>query len=288
VILPDRITPGEHVTPQGSECQTGELVLKPGDTITPLAVAVIASLGRTNVLLRRRPSLAVITTGSELVPPGGQPGPGQIRDSNGPMLVSMARDMGIEDPAHLHVADSREEILHALAEVAEHDVVLLTGGVSMGNYDFVPETLDAYGAKLVFHKVAQKPGKPLLLAKKGPQLLFGLPGNPLACHLCFHRYVSAAIRVSEGKPPVAPSFSGQLEEPVRPRKVRTYFVPGWAERPAGAGEVWPVHPLPGVSSADVFTPCRANCYLEVPPGEEPVAAGQFLRLTWIGSAPWSN
>ena len=288
VALPNKILSGGHIAPQGSECQAGTVVLVPGDTITPLATAVLASLGLTTVLATARPSLAVITTGSELVPPGRRLGPGQIRDSNGPMLIALARDMGIQAPLHLHVADDSAEILNALGEVADRDIVLLTGGVSVGNYDLVPGTLEDFDARLIFHKVTQKPGKPLLLAKKGEQVIFGLPGNPLACHFCFHRYVAAAVRVKENKTPTPPELSGTLAEPVHPKAGRTFYIPARACEGKQANSRWRLEPLPGVSSADVFAPCRANCYLEVPPGKSPLAAGEDLRFTWIGNAPWPN
>lgn len=288
VALPDKITAGEHIAPQGSECRADTVVLRPGDTMTPLATAVVASIGGASALVTRRPSLAVITTGSELVSPGVEPAPGQIRDSNGPMLVAMARDLGIPEAIHLHVADSREEILSALGEVARRDIVLLTGGVSVGTYDLVPGTLEEFGAELVFHRVMQKPGKPLLVASRGTQLLFGLPGNPLACHLCFHRYVASAVRLMEGKTASLLTLSGELAGEVRPKRGRTYFVTGRAITALDASPKWKLHPVPGVSSADIFASCGANCYMEVPPGAEPIPVGEELQFTWIGGAPWPN
>jgi len=296
VVLPVRILAGENIAPRGSECQSGRLVLESGQTITPLAAAVLASFGLESVEVIPRPSLAIITTGAELVPPNtgetpvplGALGPGQIRDSNGPMLRAMAHELGIEQPALLHAEDRLEAILQALDQAAGKDVVLLTGGVSAGKYDLVPDALERYGAECIFHKVAQKPGKPLLLAQKGPQLLFGLPGNPLSCHLCCHRYVAAAIRQMQGKPPLPGPFRGQLTDPVRPRRSRTFFVQARAELLTQAPGAWQIHPLLGTSSADMFACHRANCYVEVPPGETPIPAGEVLEFTWLGPAPWSD
>lgn len=288
VILPEGIRFGQNITPPGSECEAGRLVLPSGQTITPLSVAVLASFGLESVEVIPRPSLAVITTGAELIPPGRPPGPGQIRDSNGPMLQAMAREVGIEPPPHLHAEDRLEAILPALDGAAGSDIVLLTGGVSAGKYDLVPDALEGYGAERIFHRVSQKPGKPLLLARKGPQVLFGLPGNPLGCHFCFHRYVAAAIRQMEGKTPVRGPTDGQLADPVRPHPERTYFVPARAERPPETSAYWRIHPLPGVSSADMVASCRANCYVEVPPGTREIPSGEVLSFTWLGSAPWGS
>lgn len=284
VTLPLQISPDQHVALPGSECRAGQVVLEPGATVTPLAVAVLASLGRKEARVVPRPSLAVITTGGELVAPDEEPVLGQIRDSNGPMLVAMARDLGLSAPPHLHAADREEAILAALEQAAPCDVVVLTGGVSVGRYDLVPASLKAYGAELVFHRVSQRPGRPLLLARKGAQLLFGLPGNPLGVHFCFHRYVTAAVRQMEGKTAVADRRWGRLTAPIEHRGQRTYFVTARAERGGPPGHQWRVHPLPGVTSADVFGSCGANCYAELPPGQDVVPAGALVSFAWIAGA----
>ncbi|MFH1921603.1 MAG: molybdopterin molybdotransferase MoeA [Planctomycetota bacterium] len=234
------------------------------------------------------PSMAVITTGAELISPDESLRPGQIRDSNGPMLVTMARDMGLQPPCHLHAEDRLDAISEALAKVADRQIVLLTGGVSVGTYDLVPQALARYGAEVIFHWVSQKPGKPLLFGRKGSQSIFGLPGNPLACHFCFHRYVAAAVRRTEGQHPVADPVLGKLTRPIQPKRGRTYFVAALARRGVEADPNWEVHPLPGTSSADVFASAAANCYAELPPGEAPLPAGETVRFTWIGNAPWPN
>jgi len=304
VILPEGIAAGEHIAPQGSECAAGSVVLQPGQVVTALAVAVLAAFGRETVEVTRRPSLAVITTGAELVRPGREPGPGQIRDCNGPMLAALARQMGIE-PLLLHAMDDVEAISHALDRAAAKDFVLLTGGISAGKFDLVPEALKRYGAEFIFRQVTQRPGKPFLLARKGAQLLFGLPGNPLACHLVFHRYVAAAIRRSEGKSSAAALLIGQLAAPIRNQGDRTHFLLARAEQKRGQNDfpaplarqpfentrenssapfftAWRVHPLHAASSADIFTPAGANCYLRIPPETVHIAAGEPIVFEWIG------
>jgi len=285
VTLPKNLELGRHIAPPGSECRAGSVVLKRGDTMTPLAVAVVASLGRQEVEVFPRPTAAVITTGAELVSVDSELAPGQIYDSNGPMLVALLDEFRIEDRTYRHVVDQREAILEALEEAAEKDIILLSGGVSAGNYDLVPDCLAEYGATVVFHKVRQKPGKPLLFATKGEQLLFGLPGNPLACHQCFHRYAAAAIRGIQGKTAEPLQSVGVLAGEVVPKSGRTHFVPALA---AQEESHWVLSPLPSVSSADIFSTSQANCYIEVPPGKQPFVAGKSLRFTWIGGAPWAN
>ncbi len=285
VQLPRAIAPGHHIAPQGSECPADRVVLVPGQTVTPLAVAVMASFGLRSVRVVPRPVLGTITTGSELVRADAEPGPAQIRDSNGPMLSAMTVDLGLARPLHLHADDRPEAIVHALGTLSDRDIVLLTGGVSVGNYDLVPDALRSYGAEVLFHKVRQKPGKPLLVARKGRQLVFGLPGNPLATHLCFHRYVTAAAAKMAGSRNVRQLVTGELSGPVSPKPGRTSFVPAVAAFVAGAGR-WRVRPTPGLSSADIFGSCRANCYLHVPPGSAAVAAGECLAFSWIAGTAW--
>ncbi len=287
VQLPARIVAGQDIAPQGSECRAGELVLRPGQIVTPLAVAAMASFGMTTVRVTPRPAVAVITTGAELTAPGQEPGLGEIRDSNGPMLSAMARDLGLEQVACQHAEDVIEAIVAALEQAAQHDITLLTGGVSVGKYDLVPQALRRFGVEVVFHKVRQKPGKPLLFARRNAQLVFGLPGNPLASHLCFHRYVAPAIRQMGGKTAAIEPLCGILAAPVEPKGGRTFFVPAHAARDEQTG-AWSIYPLPGVSSADIFASCGANAYVEVPPGHEELPAGTSLAFTWIGNAPWPH
>jgi molybdenum cofactor synthesis domain-containing protein len=284
VALPEEVARGANIAGVGSECGQGQRVLAPGDILTPLAIAVLASFGCTTVCVVPRPRLGVITTGAELIPAGQELQSGQIRDSNGPMLLAMIGELGCERPRYLHAADSREAICAALTQMADRDIVLLSGGVSVGTYDLVPDALAQYGAEVVFHKVRQKPGKPLLVAQKGDQLLFGLPGNPLACHLGFHRYVAAAVRKMEGKPALARPLFGELAAPIAAKGGRTHFVPARARYAPDASGGWHLEVLPGVSSADIFTGCHANCYVEVRPGERPVEAGASLPFTWFDAA----
>ncbi len=284
VALPKEIVAEQHIAAQGSECRRDKLVLTSGEMITPLSVAVMASVGRSSVLVTPKPSVGIITTGAELVPVGETPQVGEIRDSNGPMLLSLAREQGVEQPTRRHAGDRLEAIGAALAEVDGCDIVLLTGGVSVGNYDLVPQALRDFGADVVFHKVKQKPGKPLLFGTKGPQLYFGLPGNPLASHFCFHRYVAPAIRKFSGKSSAREVCQGELIEPVPPKPERTYFVAARAERDPLANS-WKIRALPGVTSADIFGACQANCYAQIPPGDHEIPAGESVGFSWMGSPP---
>ena len=207
---------------------------------------------------------------------------GQIRDSNGPMLAAMARAQGIEPRQTTHASDRLEAILAALQAAADWDIVILTGGVSVGTFDFVPQALAEYGAESVFHGVKQKPGKPLLLARKNRQLLFGLPGNPLACHLGFHRYISAAIGKLSGRPPRAQPDAGRIDRCAASSVGRPHLFPAWPGRVCRrSAPRFRVRLLPGVSSADIFHGCQANCYVELPSEAPTPSAGDACGFTWL-------
>lgn len=281
VTIPLTIRREQHIVPQGSECLRGAVVVECGSAITPLAVAVMASFGWSTISVIPRPSLSVITTGGELAAAGQNPSTAQIYDSNGPMLSAMTVAIGLARPQTLHADDRLATIRAALDRVADRDIVLLTGGVSVGTYDLVPEAIRQYGAEVVFHKITQKPGKPLLFARRGSQLLFGLPGNPLACHLCFHRYVAAAARQLAGWPAQSQPLIGRLTAAVSGPRSRTVFTTAHAELDRTADSGWLVHPFPGISSADIFSTCRTNCYAEMSPGSEEIPAGSPVPFTWF-------
>lgn len=278
MTVPPGVLAGENVAWTGSERGVGEVVLRAGLEITPLRLAVLETVGKRHVLVNRPPSVAVITTGDEVVPSDEEPGLTEIRGSNGPMIVAMARAAGVVTVVHEHVRDDRLAILGALAAAAGHDIVVLSGGVSAGRYDHVPSALIDWGASVVFHKVEQKPGHPLLFATRGCQLVFGLPGNPLASQLGFHRYVRAAIRGMVGLDPTPAGDAGRLAEVARPNGRRTVFQPCVVARD---DEAWLVTPLRTKGSADLFGAAEANALVRLEPGPEPHEAGTRVRFEWL-------
>jgi molybdenum cofactor synthesis domain-containing protein len=285
VRFPEAWQPFQHMALRGSECLQRSALLQPGDFMTPLRVAVLASVGRHNVRVVPAPTVGIITTGSELVADDRLPGSAQIRDSNGPMLASMATVRGITPARVLHAIDDCDAIVAALGAVEDCDIVVLTGGVSTGRYDLVPDAIHRAGGQVVFHRVRQKPGKPLLFAKRGHQCLFGLPGNPLAAHLCFHRYVSAAIRRLGGHPvPDTNPMLGTLVDAIHANESRVWFVLGHADHGGSAEQPWSLQPLPGRSSADLFGVRCANCYIEVPPGSDVRQVGESVQFEWLAEA----
>jgi molybdopterin molybdotransferase len=280
VVLPEHLVPNQNITSPGSECRQGDCILSAGIRVTPLILAVLASFGRSSVGAIPRPRLGIITTGGELAEEGIALQPNQIRNSNGPMLAAMAEEVGIDSPQCLHACDDVNELRQSLEQFADMDIVVLTGGVSVGTYDLVPQVLADIGAERVFHGVKQKPGKPILFARTNRQLFFGLPGNPLACHLGFHRYVSAAIRKMSGQDAQL-RFLGELAGSVESKEGRTHFVPGRAEPAIDSSAPWRIAPLIAASSADLFRTCNANCYIELPSLNRTLLVGETCPFTWL-------
>jgi molybdopterin molybdotransferase len=278
VILPGTIRPGQNIIPVGGECAAGSVVIDAGAPVTPLALAAMATFGIETVCVYPRPCLAIITTGAELVPVTSEPGPAQIRNSNGPMLAAMARQSGIANVCLAHVPDAMDELGRAITAASDDEIIVLTGAVSEGKYDNVPKALEAYGATLVFHKVSQRPGKPLLFATKDRQLIFGLPGNPLSCHLGFHRYVAPAVRKMMGLEPLIPPAFGVLTKAITIKGPRTVFQ---LAHVMDAGDDWVVRPLKGKGSADLYSAATANAMLRFEPESGLHAAGSRIDFEWI-------
>ncbi|GMQ83079.1 MAG: molybdopterin molybdotransferase MoeA [Rhodothermia bacterium] len=179
---------GVHVRLVGEDVKKGEKVFNPGCVITPPVVGMLATLGFNPVSVVKRPEIVVISTGDELVASSKTPGPGQIRNSNGPALAAQVESAGGVAKAVLHAPDNPEDIRKAVEAGMGGDIFLFSGGVSMGAYDYVRTELENMGATWDFWKVNQRPGKPLVFGRYEDTLLFGLPGNPVSSAMCFEMY----------------------------------------------------------------------------------------------------
>jgi len=186
---------GTHVRKRGSELKKDELVIKKGTVITAPVTGLLASLGILSVPVYPRLSICIIATGNELQKPGQPLKPGQVYESN-VFFLQAALEPFVENPKTvLYVEDNLEKIQDALsAAISNSDLVILTGGVSVGDYDFVRQAADRAGIHCKFHRVKQKPGKPLYFGTKENKIIFGLPGNPASVVSCFYEYVLPAVR----------------------------------------------------------------------------------------------
>jgi molybdopterin molybdotransferase len=192
----DNQIPLEHnIRPLGEQVKTGDIALKKGTKLTPAAIGYLISLGITNVSVFKKPNIAVVTTGNELIEAGQDLTLGKIYESNSKMLLSALYNLKYYDVTLHKVADDYNKTVSTLNKVInENDLVLITGGISVGDYDFVGKALNELNVEELFYKVKQKPGKPLFYGKKSDTQIFALPGNPAAALSCFYVYVYIALQ----------------------------------------------------------------------------------------------
>lgn len=263
----------------GEDLRAGELVIEEGRLLTSGAVAVLASLGLAEVVVRREPLVAVVTTGSELVDYTRKPGPGQIRDSNGPALAALVRSAGGRVEGPLRAPDDRAAIRRSLERALEADVVIVSGGVSVGEYDLVKDVLDELGMELLFWKVRQRPGKPLAFGRIGKTPVFGLPGNPVSSAVCFEEYVRPALARMLGRSEVRrPLATGRLTAHVSKVAGLHTFARGvgsWQD-----GELL-VDPLLHQGSHVASSMMRANGLIHLPEKLEDAPAGLRIQFEWL-------
>jgi len=274
VELPASLPTGQHIQAEGSLCRKGDTLVGVGAVLTPLGLASAIACGCTHARVAATPRLTVITTGDELRFSGQPLDEATIYDSNGPMLSTMARQLGRMTIERLHASDDPASLQDVLERSSEADIVVLSGGVSMGRYDLVPGIVEAAGGKTVFHKVRQKPGKPLLFAERNGQLVFGLPGTPLGSHLCFHRYVAACIRKWMGRPATPEERTGWLSGAIKSQGTRTLFRP---VRATACGSGWRIDPMRWRGSSDLVGPAWANAYCRIVPDESPLSTRSMIR-----------
>lgn len=274
------VSAGQNVIRQGTAMKRGETVLTAGQTLSASRIAALAELGQHTVPVRRRPRLAVLATGDELVPVDVTPGPGQIRNSNESMLVAQIRTANAE-PLPLGIArDNREDLAAKIRQGLDADVLVLSGGVSAGKLDLVPSELAAAGVRQVFHKVDLKPGKPIwfgeFAAASGRRgYVFGLPGNPVSSLVCFELFVRTAIRRMMGHEPARPMATpARLVNGLHHRSDRPTFHPAdlqWT--PAGlTARLATWH-----GSSDLRATVEANGMVFLPTGERKYDAGDEVE-----------
>jgi molybdopterin molybdotransferase len=273
--------PGQNILPRAGEMKRGEVVLPRGTVLRPQEFGLLAAVGKTAVMAHAAPRVAVLSTGDEVVDPARKPGPGQIRNSNGPMLVALAARAGAL-PHFLGTARDLVESLQSYVRsgLERSAVFILSGGVSAGKLDLVPGVLEQAGVVTHFHKVRLKPGKPLLFGTHGSTLVFGLPGNPASSYVGFELFVRPAIRTMLGlADPVPRPERLPLAEPFRQRGERPAYHPARRERTADG---WAVRPLPWLGSADLRTMTRADALAVFPAGDREYPAGEMIDVLTDG------
>ena len=199
LILQKPVSIGENIRPLGEQVKKGDVALNKGTKMTSAAVGYLLSLGITEIFVFKKPSIAIVVTGSELVEAGHSLPYGKIYESNSGMLLSALNSLGYTDVAVHKVGDNLAHTCSILEKaIAQHNIVLITGGISVGDYDFVGKALQELTVEQLFYKVKQKPGKPFFFGKRKNSVVFGLPGNPAAALSCFYIYVYPALQKISG------------------------------------------------------------------------------------------
>jgi molybdopterin molybdotransferase len=263
---------GQHIMRRGQEMRRGEFVLATGAGIGPTELGVLATVGRATVRAYPRPDVAVLCTGDELVAAPAVPGPGQIRNGNGPALLGQVRSAGAA-ARDLGIARDRPDSLkEGITRGLGADVLVLSGGVSAGKLDLVPGVLQEIGVQAHFHKVEMKPGKPVFFGTFQCRLVFGLPGNPVSASLCFELFVRPALRRLAGHTAAtADMVEATLAEDFKYRSDRPTYHPARLEDPTPDG--WKVRAVPWQGSADMRSLLRANAFVLLPAAQEHHRAG---------------
>jgi len=277
LALDAQVEPWQNVHRRGSDTRQGALLLSAGRRLRAPEIAIAASAGMARIRVASQPMLAVISTGNELVEPGEPVLAHQVRRSNAYAVVSALRAHGFQRVADDHIRDDAEELRERLHfHLETHDVLVLSGGVSMGRFDLVPQVLGELGVRTIFHKVAQRPGKPLWfgVAPSGAAV-FGLPGNPVSTLVCLTRFVLPALRGSLGQSP-QPAQRMALAAPVTVTPPLTHFLPVRLEQDDW-GREWAV-PAPTNGSGDFTGLAGTEGFVELPPGPNTYAKGFVTRL----------
>ncbi|MDH3434311.1 MAG: molybdopterin molybdotransferase MoeA, partial [Gammaproteobacteria bacterium] len=267
----------QFIHPRGSDYKQDAVLLNSGKRISAMDIAIINSCGLTNVEVSRSPSIRVISTGNELVPAGDPIEPHQIRMSNGPAVIAMLGQHGFGDCAHDHLVDEPELLGKNIGKHLEDaDVLILSGGVSMGKADYIPQVLADLGVEVVFHKISQRPGKPMWFGM-GPkqQAVFALPGNPVSTLVCCRHYVIPALHAASGLKESQPEFA-TLTQSVMFKPKLTYFLPvRLLSNTGGQVLAMPVHTN---TSGDFAALSGTDGYLELPLEESNFPAGSSAIL----------
>lgn len=275
------VEPGAHIARQGSEVRAGDLVLAPGETLDPSAVAVLAAVGKGRVQVGRRPTVSVLVTGDELVEVWDTPTRGHIRNSNGYAVMAQARWAGADVTSLGVVPDVAERIAEAIREGFRSDVLVVSGGVSEGAFDLVEDVLARFDVGILFSKVAIKPGAPLVFGRRGEKLVFGLPGNPVSAQVTFDLFVRAALLRLQGARVVSrPVVEVELLEAARNRSGRKAHLPA---RVRFEGGRLVARPVPSMGSADIVAHARANALVVLEATRTRAEAGERAPALLLGN-----
>jgi molybdopterin molybdotransferase len=277
---------GQNIITRGCETKHGQIVLSAGMRMGYAEIAQAAQVGAAELACAARPRVAILSTGDEIVPYAQAPGAFQIRNSNAVSLTAQVRAAGGEAVLLGHAADREDELREKIAQGLREDILLLSGGVSMGKYDLVENVLHAMGAEFFFDAVAIRPGKPAVFGVCQGKPVFGLPGNPVSTMVTFELFVAPAIDLRSGAAArELPFVEAVLAEDLHEKAGMTHFLPArveWSDADGGSGaatiRIGRVRALRWQGSGDIGAMVQANCFLVVAAELEHVAAGARMAI----------
>jgi molybdopterin molybdotransferase len=278
VVVRDGTVEPEHVRPAGMDFRTGDALLPAGRRLGPAEVSLAAAMGHGAIAVRRRPRVAVLSTGDELVVPGARPGLGQIIASNQLAIAAIAAAAGAE-VRHLGIArDTRQSLADHIARAAGADVLVTIGGASVGDHDLVGPALAEHGMALAFWKIAMRPGKPLMFGRLGPTRVLGLPGNPASAMVCARLFLVPLLWALLGRPVEAcvSPIAARLSVGVGPNGAREHYMR--AVSSPGDDGVLRVDTLPDQHSSLIAPLAAADCLVIRPPHADALAAGSIVPI----------
>jgi molybdopterin molybdotransferase len=267
---------GEHIVPRGSEARAGALLVAPKTRLGYAEMALAAQAGATRLEVFSAPTLAILSTGDEVVDARAKPGPLQVRNSNGISIEILARTAGAETIQLGNAPDEKGALRVAIERGLQQDILVLSGGVSMGKYDLVEQVLADLGAVFYFTGVQIRPGRPAVFGTCRGKLVFGLPGNPVSTMVTFELFVLPAVDVFSGAVPrPLPVFRAKLATPVSEKGPMTHFLPvriQWEGREARVTQ------LPWQGSGDIVALALANGFLIVGPEHPEISQGEWVDV----------
>ncbi len=274
-MVPLRRDEATHIRRRGEDARAGAVLLESGARLGPAELALLAQFGAMTPLLSPAPRVLHVATGRELVAPESEPRDGEIRDTNSTMVAAMVESRGARMVRQSRCGDALADTVGAIGDVADGDVLLLSGGASVGDYDFGAKTLRALGFEIHFDRLNLRPGKPLIFATRGPQVAFVLPGNPVSHLVTFHLAVRLAIECLEAAPASWPLVEAVPAEafsaPSDPREIY------WPCSVSAQHGLLQARPLGWKSSGDLCGLAGANGLLQVLPGSTPLARGASAK-----------
>jgi len=286
LLPPRKVAQGENIVPQGAQAREGDELLSAGTAIASAQIALAAACGCAALDVYLRPRVAILATGDELVPVDSEPAPGQIRNSNAPMLAAMVAAAGGEPWVLPAAADDALVLDKSLAAAAEADMLLISGGVSAGKFDLVEPALARAGARFHFTGVRIQPGKPLVFGElpRGQARtlpLFGLPGNPVSSAVTFLLFAAPLLAAIAGSRESSPRFvlarlAASTDKHGKPGLTR--FLPAFCTFNPPAGQLPEVVLVPWQGSGDLAALARSNCFLVIPEEASSLSAGEIVRI----------